>query len=65
MVIIAYHSLKSNFAAEMPLIEDLRYVQNYADIEFIATVRTSGCLIVVNVASNGEPSVSILPCSVP
>jgi len=29
------------------------------------TGRTSGCLIVVNVASNREPSVSILPCSVP
>jgi len=27
--------------------------------------QTWGCLIVVNVASNAEPSVSILPCSVP
>ena len=32
MVIIAYHAMKSNFAAEKPLIEDLRYLPNYADI---------------------------------
>ena len=44
MVIIAYHAMKSNFAAEMPLIEDLRYFPNYANLEFVTTARTWGCL---------------------
>ena len=38
---------------------------NKADPYLLTTAQTWGCLIVVNVASNGEPSVSILPCSVP
>jgi len=37
---------------------------NKADLYLLTTARTWGCLIVVNVASNGEPSVSILPCAV-
>jgi len=44
MVIIAYHAMKSNFAVEKSLLQHFGYLLNYANLEFITTVRTSGCL---------------------